>query len=163
MRISTIELHKQYFNFAAGHFTLFSETDRENLHGHNYRLYCALTFQYDEQGLSFDYRHYKRKLKELCQHLDHITLIPALSPYLKIHENSDSCVVHFHNEQIHFLKRDYRLMPLYNITVEELSRWFLDRLLADKTELKHHHIVGITIKISSAPGQSASANWAQDN
>lgn len=163
MRTSTIELQKQYLSFAAGHFTLFSETERENLHGHNYQLYCALTFEYDEQGLAFDYRFYKKKLRELCRELDHVTLIPALSPYIKIEEYEGYCEVFFHNEKLTFLKRDYKLLDLYNITVEELARWFLQSLSNDKSELAFHKIRGITVKIASAPGQCASATWDQNH
>ena len=38
-----IELSKEYLNFSAGHFTIFSATERENLHGHNFQVRGAVT------------------------------------------------------------------------------------------------------------------------
>ena len=50
-------------------------------------------------------------------------------------------------------------MPLTNITVEELSRWFVTELIKDTDELDHHRIEHILVKVFSAPGQSASHSW----
>lgn len=50
-------------------------------------------------------------------------------------------------------------MPLANITVEELSRWFVEELIKDKAELDSHRIEKIVVKVFSAPGQSASHDW----
>ncbi|MCE3238810.1 MAG: hypothetical protein K0R24_1791, partial [Gammaproteobacteria bacterium] len=32
------------------------------------------------------------------------------------------------------LKRDAKILPIYNVTIEELSHWFLKNLLLDKKE-----------------------------
>ena len=50
-------------------------------------------------------------------------------------------------------------MPLTNITVEELSRWFVKELIKDNEELTRHRIEKIVVKVFSAPGQSASHEW----
>ncbi|MFP2903776.1 6-pyruvoyl trahydropterin synthase family protein [Pyxidicoccus sp. 3LFB2] len=54
-RTTTIELHKEEMKFSAGHFTIFSATHRENLHGHNFTVYVALTGAVVENGLLSDY------------------------------------------------------------------------------------------------------------
>ena len=41
-QLTTIELSKEYLKFSAGHFTVFSATERERLHGHNFSV-SALT------------------------------------------------------------------------------------------------------------------------
>ena len=46
-----------------------------------------------------------------------------------------------------------------NITVEELSRWFVNELIHDRQELDKHKIEKVLIKVFSAPGQSASHEW----
>lgn len=159
MKTSHIELQKENMSFAAGHFTIFSETERENLHGHNYQVYVSLRFEYCERGLSFDYRVYKNKLYALCDELNHITLIPGNSKYLTIEENETGCIVTFNKEQLTFLKRDYKIIPLTNITVEELSNWFIQQLLKNPEELNDYRINAIDIKVFSGPGQSGSAHW----
>ena len=42
-RLSTIEIYKENMKFSAAHFTIFSDTHREHLHGHNYTAHVALT------------------------------------------------------------------------------------------------------------------------
>jgi 6-pyruvoyltetrahydropterin/6-carboxytetrahydropterin synthase len=161
-RISTIELFKEDMNFSAGHFTIFSQTVRENLHGHNYNLYVAFTTTIeDEEGLSFDYRHYKDKLHELCSHIDETVILPGKSKHLKITRKDGYEQVRFNNEVMMFLPRDVKVLPISNVTVEELSDWFLQQILSDQAELDKNKIVGVTVKVFSGPGQSGSANWTK--
>src|SRR5438477_11730764 len=105
-RLTTVELHKELFNFSAGHFTIFSATDREDLHGHNYQVNVALEVLLTEHGLMFDYRFYKNKLLAICQKLDRRFLLPSQSEYLKLEETEKMWLAHFNQEKIPFLKRD---------------------------------------------------------
>src|SRR3990167_9194864 len=146
-RLSTIELFKEDMKFSAGHFTIFSETLRENLHGHNYHLYAAFTTNIEEEGLSFDYRHYKEKLYELCHSLDEIVILPGNCKFLKITKKDGYHQVRFNSEVMMFLPRDVKILPINNVTVEELSNWFLQQILADKAELEKNKITEINIKV----------------
>jgi 6-pyruvoyltetrahydropterin/6-carboxytetrahydropterin synthase len=160
-RMSTIELFKEDMNFSAGHFTIFSPTVRENLHGHNYNLYVAFTTTIEEEGLSFDYRFYKEKLHQLCNDIDETVILPGNCKYLKIGRKDGYEQVRFHNEVMMFLPRDVKILPISNVTVEELSDWFLQQILSDSNELDKNKIVGVTVKVFSGPGQSGSANWTK--
>lgn len=157
--LSTIELYKENMKFSAGHFTIFSENKREKMHGHNYTVYAAITTLVTKNGLSFDYRFYKDKLLTLCRQLNESFLLPNQSPFLTIEEKGDYYYARFHREKIPFLKSDVTLLPVTNVTVEELSKWFISQLITDKNELSKNAIRAITIKVSSSPGQSGSAQW----
>ncbi|EKD75648.1 MAG: hypothetical protein ACD_44C00069G0007 [uncultured bacterium] len=157
MPISLIELYKENMKFSAGHFTIFSATEREKMHGHNYTVYCALETLIGEKGLSFDYRYYKKKIYEICRKLNESFLLPGISPYLKFEEQDDHYWLYFHNEKLFFNKRDVIVLPIKNITVEELSQWFLTQIAINTEELAAHCIQKIIIKIASSPGQSGSA------
>ena len=86
-----IEISKEYLNFSVGHFTIFDESHRENLHGHNYRIAAEIEAPIADGGLTFDYNLIKRTMKELCEKIDEQVLIPQKSPFLKIeNENSNS-------------------------------------------------------------------------
>jgi 6-pyruvoyltetrahydropterin/6-carboxytetrahydropterin synthase len=159
LTITTLELFKENMSFSAGHFTILSATEREKLHGHNYGLYVAFTTKVLAHGMASDYRIYKQKLRKLCKQVDEVFLLPKNSPFLKIEEEGDYYYVHFHTEKIPFLKNDVLILPLRNITIEELASWFLQQLTADMAEIEGHQIYKITVKISSGPGQSASAEW----
>lgn len=162
-RLSTIELFKEDMKFCSGHFTVFSSTVRENLHGHNYNVYASFTTSIQDEGLSFDYRFYKAKLYSLCSDLDETVLLPGDCKYLKISEQGDYYHVHFDKEVIIFLKRDVTILPITNVTVEELSNWMLKQLTKDANELLIHRLSRIEVKVFSRPGQSGSSIWQKDS
>ena len=161
-RLSTIELFKEEMKFSAGHFTVFSEVIRENLHGHNYNVYAAFTTEVADEGLSFDYRFYKDKMYQLCARLDEAVILPEHCKYLNIKDEGAYYHAHFNDEVIIFLKRDVKLLPINNVTVEELSHWMLQQLLVDQHELMTNKVVAIEIKVFSGPGQSGSSSWKRN-
>jgi 6-pyruvoyltetrahydropterin/6-carboxytetrahydropterin synthase len=159
--LTTVELQKESMKFSAGHTTIFSATDREPLHGHHYGVYLALTTWIEDNGMAFDYRYYKEKIHKLCRHLNQTFLMPEYSPYMTMDEDDEYYYFTFNHKKIPFLKEDVTLMPLTNITVEELSRWLVEELIKEEEELEHHRIEKILVKVFSAPGQSASHEWVK--
>lgn len=157
--LTTVELQKESMKFSAGHTTLFSATEREPLHGHMYSVYLALTARIHNNGMSFDYRFYKQKIHKLCQYLNQTFLMPQFSPYLEYAEDEAYYYFTFNGKKIPFLKEDVTMLPVTNITVEELSRWFVHELIKDTEELALHRIQQIVVKVFSAPGQSANHTW----
>lgn len=161
-QISIIELQKETMHFSSGHFTIFSATERENLHGHNYQVSIALhTFVDEKLGLSFDYRFYKNHMRSLCQKLNQTFLMPGKSPYLAWEEKDGYIWFTFNDQKIPFLPNDVTIIPVTNITVEELSRWFIDSLLENKQQLKEHQVFKMVVKVFSGQGQSGSASWEE--
>ena len=158
-RSATVEIHENELNFSAGHFTIFSATEREDLHGHNYHVNAVFQVEINDNGLAFDYRIYKNKLRELCSQLDRRFLLPAKSKFLTIEDNDTMWLAHFNNEKIPFLKRDVVILPICNATIEELSHWFLEQLVTNTEELAKHGIHGMTISVFNGPSQSGSASW----
>ncbi len=155
---TTIEISKEYLHFAAAHFTLFSATDRENLHGHNFQVTLDATARIAADGLTFDYNILKKALKALCDELDEQVLMPTQSPYLEIEKDNQYTFIVFNGERIPFLDRDLTLLPVRNITVEEMAQYFLDKLRhrPDIAELDINHLV---LRCSSGEGQWATASW----
>ena len=159
IRLARIEVAKQAMNFSAAHFTIFSATDREDLHGHNFQLACAVTGPVDETGLMFDYAIIKRTLRALCDEIDEKMLLPQHSPYLRIAEADGYVVAEFNGEKIPFLPRDVMILPIANTTVEEFSHYFLTKIL-ELPSIMSHGLTAITVKVSSSPGQDGCAEWS---
>lgn len=159
VRLANLEIHKEELAFSAGHFTIFSATEREQLHGHNYYVSADFLLSIGDNGLAFDYRHYKKKLAALCDQLDRHFLLPSLSPYMQVTEEDEYYIAHYNHKKLFFLKEDIILLPLTNITIEELAHWFLQNMLANKEEMQAHVIHGLSIKVYNGPGQSARAAW----
>ncbi len=153
-----IEISKEYLHFSAAHFTIFSATERENLHGHNFYVTATVTAPVGANGLAFDYNLLKDKLKTLCDELDEKVLLPEHSPHLTLHEANGYLIATFGDEQIPFLPRDVLQLPVRNIAVEELAPWFLERLRED-AEIAALDLVSLLLRVSSGPGQWAGATW----
>lgn len=156
--LTRIEISKEYLNFSAGHFTIFSARERENLHGHNFRVRCAVTAGVGEGGMSFDYVVLKRVLRELCDALDERVLLPCDSPHLAIEQADGLVFAHFGPERIPFLERDVLLLPVRNVTIEELAPLLLERLRA-RPEFQTMDIRAIELGVSSGDGQWAYSQW----
>ncbi len=159
-RLATLQLHPEGLQFSAGHFTILSPAERENLHGHNYSVSAAFQVFLHEDGMNFDYRYYKNKLCHLSEQIDRRFLLPGKSHYLQIEDQGEYWMAHFNGEKIPFLKRDIVILPISNITIEELSSWFLHQLTQDQEELARYKIQGITIQVYNGPGHSGSAHWS---
>jgi 6-pyruvoyltetrahydropterin/6-carboxytetrahydropterin synthase len=159
--LTTIELEKESMTFNAGHTTIFSATEREPLHGHYYQVAVAVDAWVSENGMKFDYRYYKKRVTELCRQLNQIFLMPMYSPYLIFSQDEAYYYFKFNHKTMPFLKEDVKLMPMSNITVEELSKWFVDNLTNDEKELNDFAIERIAVKVFSAPGQSAGYVWTK--
>ncbi len=157
-----IEVYKEGMKFSAAHFTIFSATERERLHGHNFSVYAMIEAPVGANGMCFSYVELKDRLRTLCATLDEYTLLPAKSPHLSIASDGEYHKATFNGQHMFFLKTDTVLLPLRNSTVEEYSRYFLEQLLQDKAFVHGAGLVSVEIKVSSGPGQSGSARWAAE-
>ncbi len=151
----TIRLAKQNMKFSAAHFTIFSGTERERLHGHNFTVEVDIHAHMLGNGMCFDYGIYKDRVVALCRELNEWMLLPTRSPHLQIEEDAAHVIAVFAGKRIPFLREDVKLLPIENATLEEFAGWFLLRLGEDREALRAHAIEEIEVRVSSAPGQSA--------
>jgi 6-pyruvoyltetrahydropterin/6-carboxytetrahydropterin synthase len=157
--LTTIELFKEAMKFSAGHFTIFSADRRERLHGHNFTVQARITGEIDDNGMMGDYRDLKRVLFDLCAGLNEYFLLPGRSPHLTLREEGALIYADFGGERIPFLRGDVLVLPIRNVTVEELARYLVDRLIDDGELLHVGAIHALTVKVSSGPGQVGVARW----
>ena len=155
-----LSIEKQAMKFSAAHFTLFGPGSRERLHGHDYFVSAELHARVGDDGLCFDYGILKRHLMALCQELDEYVLLPGESPLLRIERKEDRVEALFGDERIPFLASDVQVLPLANITLEELARWFLGRLLAACGErFGEWGVAQLQLAVEAGPGQRAGVAW----
>jgi len=159
VRSAIIELHKEELKFSAGHFMLLSAKERETMHGHDYQIHVTFHTLIQQNGMAFDCRLYKQQLQHICETLDYRFILPSQSDYLKIEEKGDQWLVHFGSETIPFLKKDAILLPICNVTLEELSHWFLQQLTQKETELAKNGIEKIILKVFNGRGESGATSW----
>ncbi|MDG0993083.1 MAG: 6-carboxytetrahydropterin synthase [Luminiphilus sp.] len=157
-RLTTLFIDKEAHKFSAAHFTIFTATERERLHGHNYSVSARIVAPMGSNGFSADYNVYKRRIADLCKPLDEYMLVAANSPYQTIEEHDDEYWVTFAGRTLKFLQDETRLLPVVNITVEELAHYLLSELI---TLSEGEGLVEVEVGVSSGPGQTGSALWAE--
>jgi len=150
-----LEINKENFKFAASHFALFGPSYGERMHGHNYNLSLRLTTsQLDPKlGISVEFNELKPAIVDACKQLDEYILIPENSPYLNIQKGETEIKVEFAKKTYVFPREDVLLLPLLNISCEELSRYLWQQL--KPTIKKFENIESMSIQIQETPGQSA--------
>lgn len=158
-RLTTIEISKEDIKFSAAHFTIFSATERERLHGHNYFVAISFTAPLGDNGMCFSYKEVKTRLRTLCDSLDEYMLLPAHSPWLEIISDPPYHTARFNGEVMQFLQSDTQVLPVSNITLEELSHYLLQRFLDDREFVKAAGLCQVVIKVSSGAGQWGSSSW----
>lgn len=149
--MNTLHFRQGKLKFSAGHFTIFSATERETLHGHNYTIELIVTAEQCAPGIVFDYRLLEDKLFQLTRQLHLHCLMPQHSPYLTIQEEEKHYCITFNHEPMWLLKNDVVLLPIQNISLESLSQWLVDQLKTDRAFLEKHLIKKIVLKVFNGP------------
>ena len=155
-RTVIIDVDNQYLHFSAAHFTLFSAIERERLHGHNYSVSARIVAPMGDNGFSADYNVYKTRLAVLCDSLDEYMLVAGESPYQQIEESGACYRVRYSDHEMLFLQTDTLILPIRNATVEEFSRYLLQRLVEDS---EGDDLREIELCVASGPGQKGCAIW----
>lgn len=158
-QLTTLYIDKERHKFSAAHYTIFSAAERERLHGHNYSVSARIVAPMGHNGFAADYNVYKSRLATLCAELDEYMLLAGDSPYQQVEEEGDCYRVRFADQQMLFLRSDTIVLPIRNATVEEFSRYLLQRLLqlSGDDDLRE-----IELCVASGPGQKGCASWVAD-
>jgi len=158
-QLTTLYINKERHKFSAAHYTIFSASERERLHGHNYTVSARIVAPMGDNGFAADYKVYKDRLSALCEPLDEFMLLAGESPHQQIEEQGAYYRVRFGAEEMLFLRSDTRVLPIRNATVEEFSRYLLKGLLAASSgdDLRE-----IELCVASGPGQKGCAGWFRD-
>ena len=155
-RLTTLYIDKESHHFSAAHYTIFSATSRERLHGHNYSVSARIVAPVGENGLSADYNLYKNRLSVLCDSLDEYMLLAGNSPFQDIEETGSCYRVKYDQDEMLFLQSDTQVLPVRNVTVEELSHFLLQHLVEESAE---EDLREIQVCVASGAAQRACSIW----
>ncbi len=151
-----IHIAKEPLKFSCSHFTIFGHDKAERLHGHNYQVRVAISIdQVDPNlGLAFDFNEVKPMIRAICESLDERILLPNHSPFLKIKKNRKQIDVQFANKHYSFPEEDTALLPIVNISTEELARMISQQLMKEMAHLPHW--ISLKVNVEETRGQSIS-------
>ncbi len=151
-----IHLQKENFKFSCSHFTVLSEHTAERLHGHNYQLKVSIKISDLDPnlGFAFDFNLVKPIIKDLCDKVDEKILLPLESPYVSVKESEGQVSVQFKSRKYSFPKEDTVLLPISNVTSEELARWMCKELILKLGDVPR--LEKIRVSVEETRGQSVS-------
>ncbi|HWP23126.1 MAG TPA: 6-carboxytetrahydropterin synthase [Candidatus Binatia bacterium] len=124
----SIEVAKDYFNFASAHFLIFANGEREALHGHNYQVSVRIEGELDRAGVVLDFIGFKPLVKQVCDALDHRTLIQSASPALRVRERAGEIEVRYKRQKLILPRQDVILLPLANTSTELLAEYMAGQI-----------------------------------
>ncbi|HYY24692.1 MAG TPA: 6-pyruvoyl tetrahydropterin synthase family protein [Candidatus Udaeobacter sp.] len=149
----SIEVAKDYFNFASAHFLIFTNGKREPLHGHNYQVSVALEGELDGAGVVLDFISFKPLVKEICDRLDHRTLIQTESPSVAVRQKTNEVEIRYKKQRLVLPRTDVILLPLVNTSTELLAEYVANRI---RQKVRAHFsatIKSMEVAVEEARGQ----------
>ena len=153
-RTFSIEVAKDYFNFASAHFLIFANGQREPLHGHNYQVSVKMEGELDRAGVVLDFIAFKPLVKRICDSLDHRTLIQTESPNIQVRRRVHEVEVRYRRQKIILPKQDVILLPLANTSTELLAEHIARRIRRQvKEKFPGAKLRWIEIGVEEARGQ----------
>jgi 6-pyruvoyltetrahydropterin/6-carboxytetrahydropterin synthase len=152
-----VSVTKDYLVFASAHFITFAGHRCEGLHGHNYRVAVTIEGALNREAwFVFDFVELKRIMKQLCDEIDHLVLLPLESDRVGVREDGDTVHVSVDGKARYvFPLRDCALLPIPNTTVEMLAQLLTDRLEAQLRSTGIQGLTAIEMEVEENFGQSA--------
>lgn len=153
-RTFSIEVAKDYFNFASAHFLIFANGQREPLHGHNYQVGVKVEGDLDRAGVVLDFITFKPMVKKICDALDHRTMIQTESPVIQVRKRPKEIEVRYRQQKIILPKQDVILLPLANTSTELLAEHVANQIRRQVKQKFHGaKLRGIEVSVEEARGQ----------
>ncbi len=109
-----------------------------------------------------DYGAMKRILRDLCAEYDEYVLLAGQSAHLDIERDSADATIAVTfggRDRMSFPEGDVKVLPIENVTVEELSALLARRIAQEHGEaLGSAGVDAVSVRVSSGPGQAATAS-----
>jgi 6-pyruvoyltetrahydropterin/6-carboxytetrahydropterin synthase len=151
-----LHVRREELRFSAAHFTLFPDGTAERLHGHNYLVSLELHGDEAPYGLLLNFHEFKEVVRELCGEMDERMLVPTANPDLDVRDEGGQLEVRWKDRLYSFPREDVLLLPLANVTVEELARHLAGRLHERLgARLREARVREFVLGVEESPGQGA--------
>lgn len=79
--------------------------------------------------MAFDFNAVKPIISQMTAELDEYVLLPKSSPFLEIVKSPSSVRVQYGKKEYVLPVEDVRVLPVVNVTAEELARYLADELV----------------------------------
>ncbi len=148
-----IRIFKEEHSFAASHF-LIEMGKCERLHGHNYTVTVEIGGSLNSNGVIVDFNEINPVIKNICDSLDHKTIIAEKEKRQKLTFDGAEIEILFKNKRFVFPKEDCVLLPIESTTVERLSSYICG-ILEKKLGATHQNIEWLEVGVREGAAQMA--------
>jgi 6-pyruvoyltetrahydropterin/6-carboxytetrahydropterin synthase len=152
-----IVIAREQYKFSCAHMTVFPDGSKERLHGHNYTIAVAIDVDSVALAAMIPFTPIKQALSELCAAYKERVLLAEHNPHFKIVRNDS---VEFEltlcGERYVFPRGDVLLLPIDNISVEQLAQHVASVLKTNIAALAAPHVRSLEVTVEESPGQGAS-------
>src|SRR5262249_40154710 len=149
----SIAVAKDYFNFASAHFLIFANGRREALHGHNYQVAVAMEGDLDRAGVVLDFITFKPLVKQVCDALDHRTLIQMNSLAIQVRKNAQEVKILYKKQKLLLPRGDVILLPIANTSTELLAEYIAGQIKRKVRQSFQAKIRYMEVAVEEARGQ----------
>jgi 6-pyruvoyl tetrahydropterin synthase/QueD family protein len=153
----TVRVNGTELRFSSAHF-IYSEEFREPLHGHNYDVEAEAFGELGQDGFVINFLEFKEIVKSLIKPLDHKFLLPVKNPLIKLQNRKSGSgnslrLICKYGEEYVFPSNDVSLLPIVNVSTEELAQYLIHKLALTLENRKN--IYNVTIKIHETSNNTA--------
>lgn len=138
--------------FVAGHF-LPSIEKCSRLHGHNYAILLEIEGNTGSDGIIIDFIKIKDAAHSIVQEIDHKMLLPSMGSSMNVSRAGESFTVQFNGKKYVFPASDVVLLPLDNVSAENLSVFFARKL--KESGIFGSNVSRISVGVAEGRGQEA--------
>lgn len=137
--------------FSASHF-IPSHHKCSRLHGHDYGVRLRI-YGETRESILYDFVELKRRVRELCDALDHRILLPESREFIEHEVSGDSVIARFSGKRYEFPKDEVVFLDIPLVTAEELARYFSRKIL-ESIDFPDN-VKGFEVCVDEGPGQGA--------
>jgi 6-pyruvoyltetrahydropterin/6-carboxytetrahydropterin synthase len=152
-----ILIAREQYKFSCAHMTVFPDGTKERLHGHNYSIAVALELDRIDLPAMLPFRAIKNVLGELCAAWKERVIVAQHNPHLVIVRDDQEFEFTLCGERYVVPRGDALLLPIDNVTVENLAAHVAE-LLGAKIAPLSPHVKTIEVTVGEHPGQGASCH-----
>lgn len=141
--------------FVAGHF-LPSIEKCSRLHGHNYALLVEIEGEPNEDGIIIDFIRVKEAAHPAVEKMDHRMLLPSGGSSMEIMRTDEEYTVRFNDKRYVFPASDVTVLPIDNVSAENLASYFAGELA--RSGIFGKNVRSVSVGVAEGRGQEA---WAR--
>ncbi len=142
--------------FVAGHF-LPSIEKCSRLHGHNYAVLIEIEGEPGPDGIIIDFISVKEAAHAIVQRIDHRMILPSSGASMEVALKEGHYAVSFNGKNYLFPSGDVAVIPVDNVSAENLSRYFLAEIV--RSGIFGDNVTRVAVGVAEGRGQEA---WSEE-